>query len=218
MEEHELMALAAGPTLAVVRDISAERLDSPTPCADYDIGRLVNHLLFWGPSLKAAARKDAVAPPAASEQDVYLTHGDWKDRLVAQTNLLVAAWSEPGAWKGYTRLGGPMEMPAPMIGGMVLGELVVHGWDIAQAIGQQPTWDDEVPRPSGGGEDGRAGPRDGDLRRAGTSAGHSLRAGPATRTDRSRPELDALKAPAMMADQVSGCGRRPGSVARPVPG
>lgn len=144
MEEHELMALAAGPTLAVVRDISAERLDSPTPCADYDIGRLVNHLLFWGPSLEAAARKDAVAPPAASEQDVYLTHGDWKDRLVAQTNLLVAAWSEPAAWKGHTRLGGPMEMPAPMIGGMVLGELVVHGWDIAQAIGQQPTWDDEV--------------------------------------------------------------------------
>ncbi|MEJ7704829.1 MAG: hypothetical protein WKF47_14750 [Geodermatophilaceae bacterium] len=101
-------------------------------------------MTFQGPSLAAAARKEVVALPAANEQDVDLTHGDWKDRLVAQTNLLVAAWSEPAAWKGNTRMGGPMEMPSPMIGGMVLGELVVHGWDIARAIGQEPTWDDEV--------------------------------------------------------------------------
>ncbi len=144
MKEHELMALAAGPMLAVVRDLSAKRLDAPTPCADYDVGRLINHLLFWGPSLQAAARKEAVAPPAADEQDVNLTEGEWKDQLEAQTNLIVAAWSEPAAWKGHTGMGAPMEMPAPMIGGMVLGEIVVHGWDIARAIGQQPTWDEEV--------------------------------------------------------------------------
>ncbi len=41
-------------------------------------------------------------------------------------------------------MGSPMELPAPMIGGMVLGEFVVHGWDLARATGQEPEWDDEV--------------------------------------------------------------------------
>jgi uncharacterized protein (TIGR03086 family) len=27
---------------------------------------------------------------------------------------------------------------------MVVGEVVVHGWDLAMATGQQPVWDDEV--------------------------------------------------------------------------
>jgi len=41
-------------------------------------------------------------------------------------------------------MGSPMELPAPMIGGMVLGEFVVHGWDLARATGQAPEWDDDV--------------------------------------------------------------------------
>ncbi len=89
MEEHELMALAAAPTLAVVRDINAEKLDAPTPCTEYDVGKLVHHLLFWGPSLEAAARKDAVAPPEAREQDASLTHDQIRSAgAVGVQNLL----------------------------------------------------------------------------------------------------------------------------------
>jgi uncharacterized protein (TIGR03086 family) len=33
-----------------------------------------------------------------------------------------------------------MEMPASTIGGMVLGEFVIHGWDLARATGQRPQW------------------------------------------------------------------------------
>ena len=35
-------------------------------------------------------------------------------------------------------------MPAEMIGGMVLGELVVHGWDLARAAGVEPEFSNEV--------------------------------------------------------------------------
>ncbi len=144
MHEHLLIAAAAAPTVAIVGTIRADQLDAPTPCSEYDVRRLVNHLLFWGPSLEGAARKELVAPPAASDQDVDLTDSDWRGRLQAQTDRLVIAWSEPDAWEGSTRMGGPMHLPAPMIGGMVLGELVVHGWDLACTTGQAPGWDDEV--------------------------------------------------------------------------
>jgi uncharacterized protein (TIGR03086 family) len=108
------------------------------------VRKLLNHLLFWGPSLVGAARKESVPPAAGSERDVDLTGGDWAGRLEAQLDGVAAAWSESGAWEGTTWMGGPAELPASMIGGMVLGELVVHGWDLARATGQHPRWDEGV--------------------------------------------------------------------------
>src|SRR5690606_16926468 len=54
------------------------------------------------------------------------------------------AWSDPQAWTGLTAMGSPMELPAPLIGAMVLGEFVVHGWDLARSTGQDPVWDDDL--------------------------------------------------------------------------
>lgn len=73
-----------------------------------------------------------------------MTQGEWKGRLEAQIEGIVIAWSEPNAWEGTTQMGGPMQLPASTIGGMILGELVVHGWDLARASGQHPTWDDQL--------------------------------------------------------------------------
>lgn len=106
--------------------------------------RLINHLLFWAPSLEGAARKTPVVPPGASEQDVDLCVGDWATTLETHIDRVATAWSEPAAWEGATRMGGPEEVPASMIGGMVCTELVVHGWDLARATDQKPHWDDPV--------------------------------------------------------------------------
>ncbi|MEV0680758.1 TIGR03086 family metal-binding protein [Actinosynnema sp. NPDC050436] len=141
MNTERLVARAAAPLLEIIDDITPDRLDAPTPCAEYDVRRLVGHLLFWGPSLEAAARKEVVTPEGG-EADVDLT--DWQPRLRAQLERTAAAWGAPGAWQGTTRLGSPDEMPAAVIGGMTVGEVVVHGWDLATAVGRTPTWDDEV--------------------------------------------------------------------------
>jgi uncharacterized protein (TIGR03086 family) len=41
-------------------------------------------------------------------------------------------------------MGGPTDLPAALVGGMVVAELVVHGWDLARATGRQPAWDDDL--------------------------------------------------------------------------
>lgn len=138
------MAPAAEPMRAAVRAITPEQLGDPTPCQDYDVRALLNHLLYWGPSLVGAATDAGVPPRAAPEREVDLTAGDWAASLDAHLDLLVDAWSRPPAWAGTTRLVGPDPLPAPMIGGMVVTELVMHGWDLARAIGQWPRWDDQV--------------------------------------------------------------------------
>jgi uncharacterized protein (TIGR03086 family) len=132
-----LMERAATPTLAVLRGIATEQLDAPTPCRDFTVRALISHLLQWGPMLVAAGHKQ-IGGPASEEV------GDgWLLSLEAQTADLVAAWSRPEAWQGSSPMGGP-SMPAPTVGGLVLGELVVHGWDLARATGQSVSWPDDV--------------------------------------------------------------------------
>lgn len=135
---------AAESLIAVVHGVKPDQLDAPTPCTAYDVRALVNHLLFWGPSLEAAGRKEDLPPPAAAEPDVDLTQGDWAAELVAQLERTATAWSLPAAWQGSTTVGGPPETPAATIGGMLLTELVVHGWDLAQATRQEGSWDAAV--------------------------------------------------------------------------
>jgi uncharacterized protein (TIGR03086 family) len=138
MDGHLLVGAAAPVTLKIVDGIDS--LDAPTPCAGWDVRALVNHLLHWGPSLAASARKELLEPG----EEVDRTGGDWRSLLRTQLGATAAAWSEPAAWEGSTRMGGPMELPADLVGGMVLGELVLHGWDLARASGLHPHWDDTL--------------------------------------------------------------------------
>ncbi|WP_228122431.1 TIGR03086 family metal-binding protein [Saccharothrix syringae] len=138
MSREQLIHRAVEVAVEVVSGIGPDQLTAPTPCTDFDVRRLVNHLLFWGPSLEGAARKQAVPPPAGAESDLDLTAGDWAADLTAQLDRTADAWGEPGAWTGTTHMGGPTEMPAEVVGGMVLGEIVVHTWDLARATGQRP--------------------------------------------------------------------------------
>lgn len=144
MQREQALDRAAAQAIAVARRIAAHQLGASSPCDDYSVRQLVNHLLFWAPPLAGAARKEAVAPPADSDLEGDLTDGDWLRRLEADLARLAAAWSDQAAWQGDTRLGGPDTVPAAMIGGMVCTELVIHGWDLARATDQQPEWDHDV--------------------------------------------------------------------------
>ncbi|WP_218717305.1 TIGR03086 family metal-binding protein [Nocardia sp. MH4] len=144
MSETERVARAAEPLSKLLRTLTPDQLTAPTPCAEFDVRALLNHLLFWGPSLVGAASKAAVAPPAAAETEVDLTADDWSTALETQLGELAAAWRDPAAWQGTTRLGGPTELPASLVGGIVVGELIVHGWDLARALGTTVEWDDDL--------------------------------------------------------------------------
>lgn len=142
MSETERVARAAEPLSKIIRTITSDRLTDPTPCTDFDVRALLNHLLFWGPSLIGAARKEEITP--GPEDD--LTTGDWAAALDTHLTELATAWRHPDAWQGVTRMGGPMELPAPLVGGMVVGELIVHGWDLGRAVGATVRWDDDLLR------------------------------------------------------------------------
>jgi uncharacterized protein (TIGR03086 family) len=144
MSDVDMPNRAAAALIEIVRGVKPDQVAAPTPCAEYDVRLLLNHLLFWGPSLEGAARKESVPPPAGSESEVDLTEGDWAAAVAAQAERIAAAWSRPAAWEGTTHMGGPMELPASMVGGMVVIEVLVHGWDLARATGQHWEWDGDL--------------------------------------------------------------------------
>jgi uncharacterized protein (TIGR03086 family) len=80
--------------------------------------------------------------PIRSERtssDVDLTAGDWRGELLALLDEITSSWASPNAWAGETSMGTPHTLPASVLGDMIVGELAVHGWDLAVATGQRLT-------------------------------------------------------------------------------
>lgn len=109
------------------------RFDAPTPCPDLPLGALVDHIGTLSRVFTGVARKEggSLPPPPSADN---LEPG-WRIRIAADLETLVAAWQEPAAWEGTTGVAG-LELPGDVAGLVVLDELVVHGWDLAVALGE----------------------------------------------------------------------------------
>ncbi|GAA3082299.1 TIGR03086 family metal-binding protein [Streptomyces olivoverticillatus] len=125
----DLLTAAAREAGTVVHGISDDQLDAPTPCAEYAVRDLLNHLFHVVINFQALAAKEAA--DFSSTPD-YLS-GDWRTRFEQETRTLAEAWAAPGAEDGTTGL---MNMPARTVGSMALLDLTVHAWDLARATSQ----------------------------------------------------------------------------------
>jgi uncharacterized protein (TIGR03086 family) len=121
---------------ALVERVPEELLDRPTPCPAYSVGDLVDHVGGLALAFTAAATK--ATGDAASQGpsgDASRLGADWRIRIPRDLAALAAAWHDPAAWSGITKVGGA-ELPGEVAGLVALDELVIHGWDVARATGQ----------------------------------------------------------------------------------
>jgi uncharacterized protein (TIGR03086 family) len=150
----------------LVERVGDDQLDAPTPCPDYAIGDLLDHIGGLALAFTDAARKEqganASPPPAGARAHLA---PDWRTRIPADLATLGEAWSRADAWEGETTIAG-MAMPAPVVGAVAINEVVTHAWDLARSIGQPFEADHAsivgcmefvVPLSEPGAEAGRAG-------------------------------------------------------------
>lgn len=137
------MPKAAASIRSVIHRITPEQFAARTPCEDFDVRALANHLLYWAPVLIAAARKEDPPRDRPPESEAALADGDWQQALDVRLTELVSGWSLPEAWEGTTRMTSS-EFPAAMAGSIALVDVVVHGWDFARATGQDFVVEPEV--------------------------------------------------------------------------
>lgn len=120
----------------LVGGVGDDQLDAPTPCPDYTLGDLLDHVHGLSLAFTWAATKDAhIAESAAPTADAGRLGADWRTRIPAQLAALGEAWQRRGAWEGMTRAGG-VDLPGEVAGRVALNEVVVHGWDLARASGR----------------------------------------------------------------------------------
>lgn len=118
----------------VVR-IPDEMLDAPTPCEDFTLGHLLEHVDNAARTFRSAARKSGSDALAGAPGDGSQLGDDWRTRIPRDLAALVVAWRDPDAWEGMTQAAG-VDLPGERAGRIALDELVLHGWDVAKATGQ----------------------------------------------------------------------------------
>lgn len=128
---------ACAAVARVVAGIRDDQLAGPTPCPAYSVADLLDHVDGLSLAFTHAATKEPLPDgPAAPEADGARLGDDWRDRIVGRLGVLADAWAAPAAYDGLT-WAGPIEMPAEIAALVALDEVVVHGWDLARATGQE---------------------------------------------------------------------------------
>ena len=128
---------AAQRMAQLVRNVSQEQLAVPTPCPEYTLGDLLEHVAGLSLAFEAAARKDTSSAGAQGPSgDARRLDEDWRERIPARLDALAAAWDVPDAWSGMTSAGG-VDLPGEVAGLVALDELVIHGWDVARSSEQR---------------------------------------------------------------------------------
>jgi len=119
----------------IVLAVRPEQLVLPTPCRDWDVRLLLNHIIggnYMFAEVAAGGRADA-----AGTMDDH-TLPDPGTNYLASADAVMAAWAQPGAMERRCHM--PFgDIPAGAAVSIHFLDIVVHGWDLARATGQDTT-------------------------------------------------------------------------------
>lgn len=116
----------------IVEGIREDQLGGPTPCPEYDVANLVDHIV--GAGRRAAVMGRGETPAGDEFPHVELA--------VAPGELRQTAKEAEAAWADDERLAASVTMPwgevytGYTVVNMYLAELAAHAWDLASATGQ----------------------------------------------------------------------------------
>lgn len=140
MDMVEMHERALDQTGQIVAGVAPSQLESPTPCTDWDVQTLLEHMT-GGNWNSAATASGGQRQEDAGTEDIL--GDDPAETYRRSAEAVKRAWREPG------RLDEIYEMPMGMLPGQAvlavrLLETMTHGWDLATATGQSPVYDDDL--------------------------------------------------------------------------
>ena len=122
----ELLERSLGYTRVVLADVGPHNLPAQTPCAGWDLRRLLSHMDDALDAFTEAATGHVVVervPPQAEPVDA----------LREKACALLGAWTEA---RPATVAVGDRRLDAAVLVATAALEIAVHGWDVAQATGR----------------------------------------------------------------------------------
>jgi uncharacterized protein (TIGR03086 family) len=113
---------------------AADQLDAQTPCTEWTVKRLLDHMLYVQEMFAAAPSGGSVAPPSGPPPE--LVGDDPVGEYEAARKKTLHAFSQPGVIEGMLNDG---QRPAAAMLGILFADQLTHGWDLAKATGQDAT-------------------------------------------------------------------------------
>ncbi len=136
----ELHDRALEKTAAIVASVDATQFGRPTPCPDFDVRALLNHII--GGNYRFALMAAGEAGEARPSTGDYV-HDDALGPYRESAAALSAAWRDPARLEQTVHL--PFgDFPGVFALGIHTVEAVVHGWDLAKATGQPTEIDPDL--------------------------------------------------------------------------
>src|ERR1700712_2944782 len=141
MATHEHVHDLVSSLRPVVDGVPDDALGAPSPCPEWDVRALANHMLGTIEAMRRVGAGEDL-----DEKDPWGTAGDhmserWREDLDGRLSAFAEAWDSPAAYEGEA-MGG--KLPKQMVGVMGFVEALLHGWDLARASGQEVAYDDGV--------------------------------------------------------------------------
>jgi uncharacterized protein (TIGR03086 family) len=139
----ETMTRACASTEKFVGAVHPDQMNLPTPCSEWTVRELLNHLtgtLILGRALLGDTQPAEGASPPGGQPAIDVVGDDALDSYrTGVAGLLAACEGDVFDRAHQTPLG---EMPGAVLGGFTALDILVHGWDLARATGQEPAIDE----------------------------------------------------------------------------
>ena len=136
---------AASRVQAIMSGIRQEQGANPTPCTEWDVRQVMNHVIGGAEVLAGSLEGDmpegvgGVSPNSSysGEKDV----SKLAQAYANESTRILGAVQRPGAMEAATP-GGMMTVPQFLVA--MATDHIIHGWDLARATGQDDALDADV--------------------------------------------------------------------------
>src|ERR1700677_2560895 len=129
----------------IVSGIAADELGQPTPCPNYDVAGLIDHLVEAGRRAAAVGRGQA-PPPGDDAPHVELSDAPGQLRSAAEE--AARAWGDDSSLSLRHAMPWGEEYTGATLVDMYLAELAAHAWDLARSTGQTGKLDPSLALPA----------------------------------------------------------------------
>jgi uncharacterized protein (TIGR03086 family) len=126
--EHDLLNIYEQASEWTVTKVAGAttRMDAPTPCDDWDVRTLMNHMLDTQHYFLGVARSDDTPPPSPTPPQLLGDNPVIDFERARSDNL--QAFAKPGV----------IDKTGPSLG-IAFSDQLLHSWDLAKATGQDET-------------------------------------------------------------------------------
>lgn len=141
MNPTDVLAQTQDVARGVLANVSADQLANDTPCREWTVGQLIDHMVgaqHWA--------RNGIAGTEMADTGEGASQGDFVATFDEAASAALAAFAEEGALQRTVNPGFG-DMPATALLGLAATDTFTHAWDLAKATGQSTDLAPELAAP-----------------------------------------------------------------------